>query len=206
MLANIDDSLIWLGGVASGLAVIWAGWRLLRSIPLASDVLLGKWYGYSYFYDTDRVRFYKEVIEIRRSRLRPWQMIHQTAPCGGDEPAGYYGPVYYHAPYVHTVALERASGDRTFDIGRLVMGADHKYKMIVSLHIGNSYEETVHSASAYLWVREQLDPAANEKLAPNSKEEEEFRERVSRFVKIDREHLQIQLTPPRRTASRASTN
>lgn len=211
MLGVLDDGLIWLGGVASGVAVIFAAWRSLRLIHLSSDVLLGKWYGYSYFYDSDHVRFYKEVINVRRSRLIPWRLVHGTEPCGDgkdneeDKTTGYFGPVYYHAPYVHTSAYESSSGDRTFDIGRLVMSEDHKYKTIVSIHLGNSYEETVYSASAYLWVRDQLDPSSNEKLPPNENEELEFRRRVDRFVKIDREHLQIQLIPPRKGPTRSGS-
>ena len=198
MLGGIDDALIWLGGVASGFAVMAAAWALVTKIRLAGDVLLGKWYGYSYFYDSDRVRFYKETIWIRRSRLFPWRMMHFTTPSGGDSPSGYHGPITFHTPYIYASAFERSSGDRTFDLGRLVMDGDHEYKMIVAIHLGDSYEETVHSASAYLWVRSQLDPTTNERTAPNESEEAEFRRLVSRFIKVDKDHLQIQLTPPRR--------
>lgn len=204
MLNGIYNVLDWLGTVAAGLAVIGAAWGLLRFIPRPSRVLLGQWFGYSYFYSHHGMEFYKETITIRRNRLLPWKLIHETKPAGSSERTRYKGPIYYRAPWVYSTAYEPESGDRTADLGRLYMNSSSQYNEIISLHLGNSFEETVHSASAYLWVREQLDPTSNQNMIPTKVEESLFRDRISSFIRSDKDHFQIQLVPPQRQRKQSS--
>jgi hypothetical protein len=196
MIQQVYEGLDWLGTVASGLAVIGAAWGMMRFIPLPGRPLLGRWYGYCYIYSQSGMTFFREDVVIQRGKIRPWHLLQKTTPAGSDSTV-YRGPVYYRDPYVFTAAVDSDTGDRTFDIGRLHMDSTtNKYSMIVALHLGNSFEGSVDCASAYLWVRERLDPLTNDALPANEREESLFRDIVSQFVKVDKDHLQLQLVPP----------
>jgi hypothetical protein len=204
LLTDIYNVLDWLGTVAGGVGVLLAAWGLLQLIPQPSRGLTGRWFGYSYFYSHQGMEFYKETILIRKSRLLPWKLVHETRPAGSKESMKYKWPIHYQPPWVYSYAFEPESGDRTADIGRLYMNSSSQYNEIISLHLGNSFEETVHSASAYLWVREQLDPAANESMPPTEGEEALFRQKISSFIRSDKEHFQVQLVPPQPLRRRSS--
>lgn len=195
---QVVEILIWVGSVLGGLTgigTIWGAvvWIARRAESRQASALLGAWYGYAFYEGRRGPIFYREKITIARGVL-PWRFLITSIPITDGETSAYKGHVRVRAPFLYSATREPVYEDRTFEISRRIMDERHSADLMVGLHIGRSYEETVHAACAYVWSKVPLDPAATSIRSPDpAVEEEKFLEIVRDYFEVDPASFQLKM-------------
>jgi hypothetical protein len=195
-VVSAGDAFIWITSIAAGTVLVLAGYRAIWSRSLAAEKknLLGEWFGYAHFHATGGDRFYKERIIISRNRWLPWRLRIEAEPIPSAGETVYRGEITLKSPVIFCEMFEPIYSDRTFEIGHRVMDhSDCSGPVIAGLYLGNSYQRLVYSANAYLWTRDELDPAANPRQPPTELERERFLSIAKEHFEISTESLQIKL-------------
>lgn len=195
-LLAAGDAFIWITSIAAGVLLCAAAYRflLVRSLPAQSRALLGEWFGYAHFHSHDGDLFYKERIIVSRNYLSPWRLKVVAEPCTDAGETIYRGRIRCEPPFIYCSTYEPSFGDRTYEISRRIMDSNHGGKLIVGLALGNSYDDRVHCATAHIWSRTELDPAANRHHPADPEvEKAKFVEIAGGYFKVSAETFQLKL-------------
>jgi hypothetical protein len=193
-ITKAGDSFIWLTSLVGGLAMLFGAYRAgVAAVQTArASAILGRWYGYGYFETLEGPLFYREIISVTRRRWLPWLLRLQAKPVGSDDVTRCDGTISVSPPFVYVTCYEPVFGDRTYEIYRWKMGADHRPGLLIGIHLGRSYEEHIHSATAFIMTRSPLDPATSEtRGADAAVEQTQFELMVQRHYRVDAKSLQL---------------
>lgn len=158
--------------------------------------LLGDWVEYGFFQTKNGPHFYKERVTIKRHPITPWRLIAESKPISAGKSTVYRGTVISRPPYLYCRSFDPIYHDRTFEILHRKMDVKlHNADTFVGIHLGKTYEDTIHTACAVLMTRIELDPNASTTQPANPEvEKSRFLEIVSPYFKVDRATYQLLLT------------
>jgi hypothetical protein len=196
-IQSAGDAFIWFTSILAGVGILLGLWNFIGSLLVSNHTraLLGDWFMYGFFQTVSGHEFYKETVTIKRQFLLPWRLKIASTPVSKSESTVYKGTVISDPPFIYTTNFDPIYHDRTFEIFRRVMDKNHDAKTFVGIHLGRTYEETIHSACAVLMTRSELDPTASKlKIADEEIEKKRFLEIIRPHFKIDSDTLQLMLS------------
>lgn len=186
---------VWLGLVAS-LATLGGIYQFITRYfgNKRNKAILGKWYGYAYFQSIDGPRFYREINIIEKSKIFPWKLIMKAHPVGKNSVTKYNGTINFNPPYIYMNTFDPIYGDRCSELYRWQMTESHEASLLVGIHLGRTFEESMHNATPMIMTSSSLDPNASESCPARADiEQQEFDRLVARYFSLEPTTLQLLL-------------
>lgn len=194
-IQTLGDSFIWITSILAGFSVLYG---LLKYVSALLEnrhdkALLGDWFEYGFFQSHNGPHFYKERVTIKRDMFLPWRLTQICKPVTAGKSTSYRGRFISRPPFLYGIGFDPVYNDRTFEILHRKMDTRlHDADTFIGIHLGKTYEETMHCACAVVMTRRELDPNVSPvKSADINVEKAKFTEIISPYLKIERGSYQM---------------